>query len=59
MYLLYVDESGKPTGQAEQYFVLGGVALHEEDCYPFNRALDRVVARALPREPHLELGGAT
>lgn len=47
LYLLYVDESGKPHGIGDRYFVLGGVALHEEDCYPFAKSLDRLQRRQL------------
>lgn len=55
MYLLYVDESGRPSGTSNRYFVLGGIAAHEQDAYPLARSLDRLVARAVPEEPSLEL----
>jgi len=58
MYLLYIDESGQPRGTrpgTSQYFVLSGVALHEEDCFPFARSLDAIVARAIPKELGLEV----
>lgn len=44
MYLLYIDESGISTGTkgSSKYFVLAGIALHEEDCYPFSRKLAQV-----------------
>ncbi len=58
MYLLYIDESGEPKGRkagSSKYFVLSGVALHEEDCFPFSRSLDSIIRRALPREAGLEI----
>lgn len=56
MYLLYVDESGQAGGTRDSYFVVGGVALHEQDCYPLTRALEAHMASALPtRWKHLEL----
>lgn len=48
MYLLYVDESGLPTGKHDDHFVLAGLALHEEDCYPLARILDATQRRVLP-----------
>ncbi len=48
MYLLYVDESGRPTGRGDDHFVLAGLALHEEDCYPFARSVEGVQSRLLP-----------
>ncbi len=48
MYLLYVDESGVPTGKHDDHFVLAGLALHEEDCYPMARSLDALQRRILP-----------
>ena len=56
MYLLYLDESGVPKGQNDDYYVIAGVALHEEDCYPFTRSVDRLAVNHLPAgESHLEL----
>lgn len=56
MYLLYLDESGRATARYEDYFVVGGVAVHEEDCYPLARALERRMKRILPAgEQELEL----
>lgn len=39
MYLLYVDESGKPFGSGDKHFVVAGLALHEHDCYPFAQSV--------------------
>lgn len=56
MYLLYLDESGRPMAAYEDYFVVGGIAVHEDDCYPLARAVERRLARALPvAERGLEL----
>jgi Protein of unknown function (DUF3800) len=48
LYLLYVDESGLPRGKQDDHFVLAGLALHEEDCYPLARSLDAAQRRVLP-----------
>lgn len=48
MYLLYVDESGQPGGKRDAYYVVGGVAVHEQDCYPLASALEALVAKSLP-----------
>lgn len=58
MYLLYLDESGQSAGSktgSSDYFVLGGIALHEEDCYPFTRETDRLQAQVLPSFARVEL----
>lgn len=55
MYLLYLDESGRATAAYENYFVVGGIAVHEEDCYPLARAVDRRQARVVPGDRDLEL----
>jgi Protein of unknown function (DUF3800) len=38
VYLLYVDESGRPLGRTG-HFVVAGLAIHEEDCYPLAKQL--------------------
>lgn len=48
MYLIYIDESGLPRGKQDEHFVLSGLALHEEDCYPLARSLEAVQRRILP-----------
>ncbi|MGC2208112.1 MAG: DUF3800 domain-containing protein [Candidatus Dormiibacterota bacterium] len=58
MYLLYLDDSGQASGskpRSSRYFVLGGLALHEEDCYPFTVRVDQLQQRLLPTAPRLEL----
>lgn len=41
MYLLFVDESG--THGASYSFVLGAIAIHEQDAWHLARALDQIV----------------
>lgn len=58
MYLLYVDESGQASGAhgSSTYFVLAGLAVHEEDCYPLARSVAQVQARIVgPANAGLEL----
>lgn len=53
MYLLYIDESGQPKGRpgvSSEYFVLAGVAVHEQDCFPVARSLDELLRRWVPTE---------
>jgi hypothetical protein len=50
VYLLYLDESGQSKGLkpgTSTYFVLAGVALHEEDCFPLSRSMDAVQRKQL------------
>lgn len=42
MYLLFVDESGTHGGSHS--FILGGIAVHEQDAFPLGAELDRAVA---------------
>lgn len=49
MYLLFVDESGTHPGPHP--FVLGGVAVHENDAARLQKALDEVVIEGLGRIP--------
>ncbi|MGN7798245.1 DUF3800 domain-containing protein [Leifsonia sp. 22587] len=49
MYLLFVDESGTHPGRHP--FVLGGLAIHEDDAAPLQRVLDEVVVTHLGRVP--------
>lgn len=46
MYLLYLDESGSHAGSPA--FVLGGLAVHEQDAWHFQRRLENLVERSLP-----------
>lgn len=50
MYLLFVDESGTHGAQAHS-FVLGGLAVHEDDAPRLQRALDDLVIKHLSRVP--------
>jgi Protein of unknown function (DUF3800) len=45
VYLLFVDESGTHGGSHS--FVLGGIAVHEQDVFPLGTQLDRVVTTAV------------
>jgi hypothetical protein len=47
VYLLYLDESGCHVGSPA--FVLAGLAVHEHDAWHFQRKLDSVVRRRLPK----------
>jgi len=49
VYLLFVDESGTHPGPHP--FILGGVAIHEDDALPLQKALDSVVISHLGRIP--------
>ena len=44
MYLLYLDESGS-TRPDSDYFVVGGLALHEQDCWPLSQAVEGIANR--------------
>lgn len=55
MYLLYVDESGLPK-RGSAYYVLAGLAVHEENAYPLARSLDRIQRSCVnPPDDELEL----
>ena len=56
-----VDESGLPADRQGDHFVLTGLALHEEGCYPMMaKTLNAAQRRMLPRSGgHLELRMAT
>ena len=45
MYLLFVDESGTHGGSHS--FILGAIAVHEQDAHPLGQCLDSVVATGL------------
>lgn len=45
MYLLFVDESGTHPGPHP--FILGGIAIHEDDAARLQKELDQVVIEAL------------
>lgn len=49
MYLLFVDESGTHGGTDP--FVLGGIAIHEDDAALMQKALDELVIKHLGRVP--------
>jgi hypothetical protein len=49
LYLLFVDESGTHAGMHP--FVLGGLAIHEDDAARMQRELDKLVIDHLRRSP--------
>ena len=58
MYLLYVDESGKPDDPAINHFVLAGVAVFERQGYWLSKELEKIAARFDPADPKsVELHG--
>ncbi len=48
MYLLYVDESGEPSNTNEDYFILGGVSIYENNAYFVSETFDRVQEKWFP-----------
>ncbi len=46
MYLLYLDESGAHAGSPA--YILGGIAVHEDDVYHLNQRLDTMLGAKLP-----------
>ncbi|WAB84079.1 DUF3800 domain-containing protein [Microcella daejeonensis] len=49
MYLLFVDESGTHPGPHP--FVLGGIAVHEDDAVTLQKTIDSIVVKHLGRIP--------
>ena len=47
VYLLYLDESGTHGGSP--VFIIGGLALHEQDTWFMQQRLDNLLKRKLPR----------
>jgi hypothetical protein len=47
MYLLYLDESGTHAGSPA--LVLAGLAVHEQDAWHLQQAIDTMLARSLPQ----------
>ena len=50
MYLLYLDDSGSPLNAAEEYFVLGGICVFENQIDWFSREIDKL-ATSYPGNP--------
>ena len=56
MYLLYIDESGRPSGTSTTHLVVAGLAIHEDDTLPFARSIRAVQRRWVgPAKADLEL----
>lgn len=51
MYFLYLDDSGSPKNTTEDYFVLGGIVLHEDNLRWLMRKLDLLAERIYPSNP--------
>jgi len=52
MYLLYLDDSGSIENIDEDYFVLGGICLHESKVRYINRFLDDMAKQISPDNPN-------
>jgi Protein of unknown function (DUF3800) len=56
VYLLYVDESGRPKGTSTTHLVVAGLGIHEDDCFPLAKSLRNVQTRWVgASNAHLEL----
>lgn len=51
MHLLYLDDSGSAENQNEDYLVLGGISLHENQVAYVTRELDKLAERIAPSNP--------
>lgn len=51
MFLLYLDDAGSPGNAAEEYFVLGGIAVFEAQVDYFNREIDKIASPYNPTSP--------
>ncbi|MBI5153659.1 DUF3800 domain-containing protein [Candidatus Poribacteria bacterium] len=59
MYLLYLDGSGNVANPADDYIVLGGVAIYEAQIFHLARQLDLLAERIDPAAPQdVEFHGA-
>lgn len=54
MYLLYLDESGVPENSSEEYFVMGGLAVFERQCYWLSQQLDDLQQKHFPASGFVE-----
>lgn len=57
MYLLYLDESGVPESSSEEYFVMGGLAVFERQCYWLSEQLDELQKTHFPQADFVEFHG--
>jgi len=51
MYLLYLDDSGSVKNKDEEYFVLGGIALHESSARWLTNEIETLARTILPENP--------
>jgi hypothetical protein len=51
MFLLYLDDSGSADNRNEQFLVLGGVCVYQNQVNHFTRELDKIAERFRPSDP--------
>ncbi|MBI1900529.1 MAG: DUF3800 domain-containing protein [Planctomycetia bacterium] len=51
VYLLYLDDSGSAKNPTEDYLVLGGICLLENQVDHFTQELDQIARRLNPNDP--------
>jgi hypothetical protein len=51
MYLLYLDDSGSPSDANQEYFVLGGIALHEGNARWLSHEIELLAEYIDPANP--------
>jgi hypothetical protein len=54
MHLLYLDESGNPSGAEDKHFVLAGISAFEQNTYFLARDVDAIKQSHFPTVPPLE-----
>lgn len=52
MHLLYLDDSGSTSNAAEDYLVLGGIAIFESQAAWITHKLDELAEDINPGNPH-------
>ena len=53
MYLLYLDDAGSIMNADEEYFILGGICVHESKLYYLNQYLDNLAKEINPADPNV------
>lgn len=51
MHILYLDDSGSPLDQKQQYFVLGGMSIYESQIKWLTKKMDALACDIWPEEP--------
>ena len=54
MHLLYLDESGNPSGADDKHFVLAGLSAFEQNTYFLARDVDAIKQKHFPTVPPLD-----